>query len=438
MLSRLGSVTLLLSFLLVAPACEPASPPRGGSPAGWQGEAVWEGDTLRVRTRAGSVWRGDGELVEEVAIGTETRGENDLLGQVLGIDATGDRIFIADGIFVMVRVFDMAGNHVMNIGRHGGGPGEFSSVTDLGVDPTRGQLVVREGSGALHRFTPWGEYLGTLRPRLFGSISGPELLLRVTREGVPLVRHSTFRVDPEGRPPMVLTTALYTVDSTGAVTDSMDMPMHEEDEFSLRAQAGEGSYLPLKVPFGPADVWGITRDGAIVWGNSSEYRIEVRHPDGHRTVLEREVEPVRVLPAEKGAAERRVYGVMQGVQPGWAWNGPGVPDTKPYFSAMFPDRSGRLWVLREGEGHPVENWTEPDDWTDWQRYPAWVSARWFDVFEESSGRYLGQVDVPAGFLPEPEPLIDGDTFICLTEDEMGRPIVRRYRLRMPSGQSSTR
>jgi hypothetical protein len=50
------------------------------------------------------------------------------------------------------------------------------------------------------------------------------------------------------------------------------------------------------------------------------------------------------------------------------------------------------------------------------------------VFEEATGRYLGRVDVPPGFVNDPEPFINGDTFIGLAEDEVGRPIVRRYRL----------
>jgi len=55
---------------------------------------VEEDSILTVRTTRGSVWVGDGILIEEAAIGTETRGEFDQLGQVYGIDATSDRIFI--------------------------------------------------------------------------------------------------------------------------------------------------------------------------------------------------------------------------------------------------------------------------------------------------------------------------------------------------------
>jgi hypothetical protein len=147
---------------------------------------VEEGSTLTVRTTGGSVWVGEATLIEEAAIGTETRGEHDVLGQVYGIDATADRIFILDPVYSTVRVYDMAGDHIMNIGREGRGPGELQWPTDLGIDPVRGHLIVREGvGGALHRFTLSGEYLKTLPPQMGGGLSGTELLLPLAHR-VPL------------------------------------------------------------------------------------------------------------------------------------------------------------------------------------------------------------------------------------------------------------
>jgi hypothetical protein len=79
----------------------------------------------------------------------------------------------------------------------------------------------------------------------------------------------------------------------------------------------------------------------------------------------------------------------------------------------------------------VVDGTEPEDWRGWEEDPAWVSERWFDVFDAASGRFLGRVDVPEDFSPDPEPVIDGNRFIGLTVDEFDRPVVRRYRLEVP-------
>ena len=66
------------------------------------------------------------------------------------------------------------------------------------------------------------------------------------------------------------------------------------------------------------------------------------------------------------------------------------------------------------------------------RDPEWTAESWFDVYEEATGRYLDRANAPAGFLSEPEPFFEGNTFACLTEDEVGRPIVRRFRLEVPA------
>jgi hypothetical protein len=397
---------------------------------------VQEGSTLTVKTTGGSVWAGEGTLIEEAAIGTETRGEHDLLGEVYGIDATADRIYILDYVFSTVRVYDFAGDHIMNIGRHGPGPGELRSPTAIGIDPVRGHLIVRESSGgAMHRFTLAGEYLKTLPPRLRGAEGGAEvLLLRVTREGVTIVPSWSYRQALDTDLGYIFTHVLYTIDSAGVVTDSLPLPAYDHEQFvltasvTLRSRVNEGSVRPEPVPFGPQEVWSIGWDGALVTGYAADYRFEIRYPDGRRTVIEREAEPVPVLRDEEQSARRRVFGIMRGFHPGWVWNGPQIPDTKPWYTDIIPDRSGRLWVLRPGEGRPVEDWTEPDNWRGWERYPEWIQDYWFEVFDQESGRYLGRVGVPERFVPDPEPLIDGDTFICLTEDEAGRQIVRRYRL----------
>ena len=431
----------LVAAALLALGCEPSPQTGDASPAGWQGTAVEEGSTLTVRTTGGSVWGGDGRLIEELAIGTETRGENDMLARVFGIEATDDRIFVLDHTLGTVRAYDHAGGHVLDIGRRGGGPGEFGSITALGIDPVRQQLVVREGGGVLHRFTLSGEFVERTRFNSPMSLTGADLLLRVTRSGDAIIFHIVHRGWAEalasGRRP-TRTYLLYTVAPDGTLTDSLDLPLSADEPNIMKAWLNPGTYRPEPVPFAPQKVWSIGRDGAFFFGFSADYRFEIRYPDGRTTVIEREADPVPVLPGEREWATDRVYGILRDVDPKWTWDGPEIPPTKAWFSAIIPDRSGRIWVLREGEGRRVEGWTEPEDWRGWREDLAWVPERWFDVFEEATGRYLGRVDPPQDFSPEPEPVIDGDRFICLTLDEFDRPIVRRYRLELPEPNPAPR
>lgn len=438
----MGPRILALAILgILAPGCEAPPEVTSRGDTDWQGTVVEEGSTVTVRTTGGSVWGADGRLLEEVAIGTESRGEKDMLARVFGIEASEDRIFILDQMLGTVRVYDMDGNHVMDLGRRGQGPGEFVSITALGIDPVRRQLVVRESAGVLHRFTLSGEFLDRTTFKSPMSVSGAELLLRVTDDGTAIFFHATYRDLAQalaaGRIP-TLTYLLYTVSPEGTLTDSLDLPLSREEPNTLRAQVNPGTYRPMDVPFAPRKVWSIGRDGALIFGVSGGYRFEIRHPDGRTTVIERETDPVPVLPGEKAWATDQVYGIMRHFESKWTWEGPEIPDTKAWYSHIIPDRSGRLWVFREGRGRRVEDWTEPEDWRGWEEDPAWVSERWFDVFDEASGRFLGRVDVPEDFSPDPEPVIDGNRFIGLTVDELDRPVVRRYRLEVPGLPGSGR
>jgi hypothetical protein len=291
--------------------------------------------------------------------------------------------------------------------------------------------VVKEASGFVHRLDLSGEYVARYNTGFFYYLSGKELFLRVTRTGVPIIRHTYLEENPTPPPPLFVKSALFTLDSTGAITDTLEIPRSTEDPYMLRAEVNRESYRPQPVPFAPMEVWSISMDGEHIRGVPSEYRFEIHHSDGRITAIERDTEAFPVEPDEKEAWERTTYAIMRDFNSRWEWEGPGIPDTKPFFTAVVPDHSGRLWVLREGMGHPVEGWTEPEGWRGWEDDPPWVAERWFEVFEAETGRYLGRVDRPEECELLPEPYIEGDIFICLTEDSVGRPVVRRYRLELP-------
>jgi hypothetical protein len=370
--------------------------------------------------------------VEEVAIGTEARGENDMLASVAGIDAHDGLVYIGDDMLRTVRVYDLAGSHVADIGRSGEGPGEFSGwISDVGIDPAREHLLVRQSVGVIHRLTLAGEFVNRSPMRFHYSFNRIGLDMRVTREGEALIPQYYAKITPGGDPWFVRRFYLYTFDPSGTAIDSLELPIPDEQPYILKAYANPGTFRPAEVPFFPRYLWTVGWDGSFISGTADVYRFEIRYPDGRRTIIERETEAVPVLPEERASQIRRVHGILRDVDPRWEWDGPEIPEFKGWYTDLIPDRSGRIWVLREGEGHRVEGWTEPEDWRGWTYDPEWASELWFDVFDEASGRYLGRVGAPEGLERDPEPLIDGDMFICLTEDDLGRPVVRRYRLVLP-------
>jgi len=405
----------------------------------WQGTTVEDGLTRTVRTTSGSVWGGDGRLVEEVAIGTEMHGEDDLLAYVVGIESHDGLIYIADRQLATIRVYDMEGNHVRDMGRRGEGPGEFGPITSLGFDPTREELVVREGIGVIHRLTLDGDFIQRTRVRWNMSFCRSGMNLRVTRIGLHIFPQMFWEMRPGEDPSFVKKFFLYTFDASGTPLDSMALAYDDDHPYALKAytnRANERVYRAQYVPFLPRFLWNVGFDGSFITGNPNDFRLEIRHPDGRTTILERVAQPIPVDPQEKAAHTRRVYGNLRDMDPRWKWEGPEIPDFKAWYDEIVPGRSGRIWLLREGPGHPVEGWSEPQDWRGWKDDPQWVSELWFEVFDETTGKYLGRVPAPKAMDRELEPVIMGDRFLCLTRGAYDRPIVRAYRLEIPGPPGS--
>jgi hypothetical protein len=117
-------------------------------------------------------------------------------------------------------------------------------------------------------------------------------------------------------------------------------------------------------------------------------------------------------------------------QPNWRWNGPPMPDRKPFFRRLYAGRDGRVWVEVPLAGVEVE-----DPGYD-PRNPEAVPDRWrepvaFDVFE-TDGTYLGRVRAPVELSTSPTPVFDGDRVWAVTRDELGVQRVVRFRVERPA------
>ena len=117
---------------------------------------------------------------------------------------------------------------------------------------------------------------------------------------------------------------------------------------------------------------------------------------------------------------------MQAFDPTWTWNGPPIPDHKPFFGDLVAGRDGRIWVAVPTEARAVEN---PDhDPEDPSSAPVlWRAPPRYDVFEPD-GTYLGAVTPPQGFTGSTMPIFDGDHVWAVTHDDLGVPRVVRFRI----------
>ncbi|MDE2761504.1 MAG: 6-bladed beta-propeller [Gemmatimonadota bacterium] len=373
------------------------------------------GDTTIVRTLAGSVWEGEASLVPEISIGELDGPEEYLFGRIFSIAADDDlNVYVFDHQAQQVRVFDSLGTYVETLGGPGEGPGEFSRAEAIALLPD-GRLAVRDpGNQRVQIFGPgagetdqWGYKVGGLYSAspLYTDVNGRTFLHTSDLSRDDFVMH------------------LIVFGPDGAQVDTLPEPSSEYEAPMLTAE-NRGA-TTLFVPFSPVLQWTVHPSGHFLAGLPSEYRVDLARDDGVLRI-ERSADPIPVLDGERDHERERIERRMRERDPNWSWNGPPIPDHKPFYKELLAGRGGRIWVRVTTEGYEAENeYHDPEDPTSMP--VVWRESVRYDVFEPD-GTYLGVVVPPDEFTPYVEPVFDGDHVWAVTRDELGVERVVRFRI----------
>ncbi|MCH7825931.1 MAG: hypothetical protein IH849_14115 [Acidobacteria bacterium] len=428
---NLRSIVAVSVVALAALACGPqeSATDAGGS---WVGTITPEGNVTTVVNESGSVWGGTARLVEEASIGVEEGPEEQLFGFLAGVSMTLGRIFVLDAQLRLIRSYDASGNHPVDCGGPGQGPGELDPSTlylELGTS-TEGRVFAHAGN-EIEVFSAECEHLETLAVPPAAMTLAASMM--VSHDGVPYLSVPTGR---EGHPSQWIY-GMQAFGSEGPAGEPIPQPTFdfERDELELQHRLASGGVAISRTspPYAPDLVWGMMPSGAMVGGVSSDYRFEIIHPDGHRTVVENTGEPVRLSGDEADWYARRFLALLHGdrIVDSPSWNASELLEVKPAFYRFLPDRSGRLWVLRSGEGERLQGCDErARAYSDFSESPCWRDPTVVEVFGPD-GRYLGRVDVPEEMRWSPPPYIRDDNVVATAEDEAGTIMVKRYRLVLP-------
>jgi len=403
---------LLGLAILGTAACSPnaVEPAAGGS---WVGAISTEGDVTTVINESGSVWGGAATLVEEASIGVESGADEYLLGRVGGVAADDERIYALDTQLPALRVHDLEGVHQFDIAPIGQGPGEFREPNGFVLSPAGVLFVTDFGNGLrLVAFDRDGTPLST-RTVNGMSMAAP---LQAYADGVVTLR---------------LGFGIGDFAPDGSISNRRRMPEIDMRAWSVRTTAVEGwSASTFYVPKAPGAVWSVLPSGALAVADSGTYRINVEHAEGGRRIIERDAQATTMKANERRYYEqylatrlRRSSGIVEGEIPP-------IPETKPYLSRLIGTHDGSLWVVRPGPGIEVPDCADFSDPLEMMRNPCWVDETRIEVFG-AEGRYLGEIEVPAGFRTVPAPHIRGDQVIAVVEDDAGTIMVKRYRLILP-------
>lgn len=420
--ARLRGLLALLTATLAA--C-------GGSEAtgGQEWQAVHDtiGDTVVVRTVAGSVWGDTAELVPDVTIGTFEGADEYMLGQVRSLAAAADgSIYLYDSHAKELRKYAPDGTYIATFGREGGGPGEYNRPDGgLAVMPD-GRVVLRDpGNTRLSVYSPEGEYLDGWRIR--GSFNTSRKLYTDTVGNT----YTMILLDAQADV-MDWTFGLVRYGPDGTPGDTLQAPRFDFEPSSLVAQRiedGENQSTSVNsVPFSPTVSWTYSPLGYFVGGVATRYAFNLYKPPHRVLRIERDNwDPVPVLADERDEQESRTTANMRQTQPDWRWNGDPIPETKPPYKGILIGERGRIWVWLSQEAKQIE--TDEVEEVAHNEIPpqTWVESVAFDVFEPD-GRYLGMVRAPDGFARSPRPFIRGDTVWAVVRGEFDVPYVTRFHI----------
>jgi len=411
----------IAAALLVATSAACASPtPDARSSSAWVGTITTEGDVTTVVNESGSVWGGTATLVEVVSIGEREGDEPYLLGDVNDVGVTADRIYVLDRQVSRIRAYDQGGAHLFDVGGEGQGPGEFQRPWTFGADPVSGRLLVQDAA-RVSVFDLDGNFVETW------PYPGPVLgfPLRIGLDGTAFVPQRWTSADGERR------AGLVAVGADGAEIRRLTTPSVDLADWTLVA-GGAGDRIASYVAFAPSPRFAPLPSGAVVRGTSDIYRFEIDYPDGKRTVVERVIDLPPVSDRERDWQIRLATRRMRRRQPDWTWNANPIPDHKPAFRWFFGDRHGRIWVQRIIRTDPVIECDQDPHLVEGRPLRlCWREVLGFDLFEEQTGHFLGEVELPAGFQAGRWPAFVADGFVAVVEDEAGTIMVKRYRLVLP-------
>jgi hypothetical protein len=368
-----GSIATVIALLTIGPAAlsQQAQVVRSTTPPAW-------GEALR--------------LVEEIRIGRLDGAEEYLFGDVEAV-AVGREgtIYVADAQVPIIRAYDAQGRFVRNIGRKGGGPGEYENIGGMRTLPDRRLVLWDIRNQRITLYTSAGELIGSHRVTsgLFASD-----IFQVDTSGHFYVRTSVGAPRPDGR----LQFGWIRVSPTGRILDTIPIPSSPDrvEAFVLSTASGYDR------PFVRDLVTTISSLGYLITGRNETYAFDQHRLGAPVLRIERPYTPVSLSRAERaeweawaGFFQRRAANPTssnpRAILPPTRQVSYTIPETKPAFSDLRTDSQGRIWVRRHvpavsnpgperppGDERPRRVWREPPT---------------FDVFEPA-GRFLGTITLP--------------------------------------------
>lgn len=362
----------------------------GGATGEWAGTVTDSAGVAIVQNPATGLWRGSSEwrVEETLRIGTAEGDPNYQFGTIAGLDVGADgSIYVLDQQAQHVRVYDSNGVYVRTIGRPGNGPGELSQAAGPVLVGRGDTVFVADGMNQrVNRYLPDGTPVGSFALPMTSGIATRWAHMpggRFAQEQRPIP------MPIPGAQSTRMVHAVLVRGTDGAVLDTL---LHLPEGKTIQAQGGS---MQVRV-FETEPLWDVWPDGSSASGVSTDYRIEIRGPDGRlERIVKRPFERQPVTQADQQTIRQALERLLeqQGAPPvarQMLLQSLTFAEHYPAFANLMAGPAGTLWVQHVQTAADVAASGE----IDLQDLGA---ANW-DVFD-AEGRYLGVVRFPDRFNP---------------------------------------
>jgi len=339
-------------------------------------------ETRTVRGDNVAAWGSAVELVEEMRIGVLDGEPEYVFGWIVDMAMGPDgSIFIVEGQGTVVRKYSADGEYLHDIGREGGGPGEYKGAPEIEITPD-GRLVMLDGGNRRVTFYDLdGNYLLDW-PVPGNLLTTSELAVDVSGN----LWLKTMTVDQE-RPEWDWPRSMVRISPAGEVLMTLSVPSEGRGAGSWVLASPEGYMWPF-IEKVSSD---LSPEGYLVTGSNHEYSFDLLHTGGTVLRVERDWEPVPLNKEERSEWEQWGRFFADQKRPGAPEIDTNIPKVKPAYRQLEVDEDGRVWVDRYVEA--VHRDRRPREAGDERPLLTWFEPRTFDVFEPT-GEYLGTVVLP--------------------------------------------
>lgn len=328
------------------------------------------------------------EFIKELSIGDEEKGDDYIFTDAdnLAIDSKGD-IYVLDKRQTTIKKYNNQGEHIINLGRSGQGPGEFEMLVFIETNDKDELFALDLMQREIEVFNSDGSYGRTIKIDWIKPSR-----IRVMQNGSFLAEHDIIVASDEGR------------SNKFAKVGILDFENMVANDIFEKKQLFYNRIAAFIVP--QYLVWDVGPDNKIYIGSADKYTISVFSSSGSlERTFGKEYTPISV----SNALQKEISDSLQIV--------PSMPNPDEYerilrfypiFRFLSIDESNRIWIALY-----------------FPREEGVMDSTKFDVYSPD-GKYLFSTEIQANIYPR---LIFKNGFIyTLVQDESG--FQKAVRLRM--------